>query len=141
MFHGEYSYSLDDKGRVIVPKVHREAFADGVYMTRGLERCVWVFPLSTWRELSNRMNHDGLGSSAARGVDRLLYTGTEQQLDKQGRVSIPDYLREHARLTVSEPAAVLGVKNRLELWSPARWRSHSAQMMSRLDDDLARLGL
>ncbi len=141
MFHGEYSYSLDDKGRVIVPKVHREAFSDGVYLTRGLERCVWVFPLATWQELSGKLSHDGLGSSAARGVDRLLYTGTELQLDKQGRVTVPDYLRDHASLAPGDSASVLGVKNRLELWNPSRWRAHSAQMMSRLDDDLSRMGL
>lgn len=135
-FRGEFEHSLDDKGRVIIPKAFREAFADGAYVTRGFEGCVWVLPTALWTDISGRLDETMLTDFASRELDRMLYSGMEQAFDKQGRLTVPPYLREHAGLSPGRPAAVLGVKNRLELWEPERWRQHSAKMIERLAESL-----
>ncbi len=136
MFNGEYEHSLDDKGRMIVPKVFRDDFAEGLYVTRGIEGCVWVFTLPEWRVISEALSNSLLTSTNARRLDRILYTGMEQTLDKQGRVLLPQYLREHGGIEPSEQVTVLGVKNRLEVWNRGRWREHSARLISDLGQDL-----
>ena len=145
MFNGEYEHSLDDKGRVIVPKSFREDFAEGLYVTRGIEGCVWIFTMPVWRDISEALSTSRLTSTQARRLDRILYTGMEQGLDKQGRVLIPQYLREHGGFQPSEHVTVLGVKNRLEVWNKDRWREHSAKLINdlgeELDSGLAQVGI
>lgn len=135
-FRGEFEHSLDDKGRVIIPKAFRDAFVDGAYVTRGFEGCIWVLPTALWEDISSRLDATRLTDLASRELDRMLYSGMEQGFDKQGRLTIPPYLRDHAGLSAGRPAAVLGVKNRLELWEPERWRQHSARMIERLAESL-----
>lgn len=136
MFNGEYEHSLDDKGRLIVPKAFRDDFAQGLYVTRGIEGCVWIFTLPVWRNISEALNSSLLTSTSARRLDRILYTGMEQGLDRQGRVLLPQYLREHAGIAPSEQVTVLGVKNRLEVWNRELWREHSSRLISDLGNDL-----
>lgn len=124
-FHGESDHKLDDKGRVIIPVKYREALAAGWFLTRGLDGCLWLFPIETWGRVSTELETTQLTRRDARTLDRLLYTGTEGKLDKQGRILIPQHLRDHAGLD-DKSVVIVGVKNRLELWSPARWRAVTA---------------
>lgn len=136
MFNGEYEHSLDDKGRMIVPKAFRDDFEEGLYVTRGIEGCIWIFTLPAWRSISESLESTQLTSTRARGLDRILYTGMEQGLDKQGRVLLPQYLREHGGIELGETVTVLGIKNRLEVWNRHRWREHSARLIQDLGEDL-----
>lgn len=143
-FYGEYEHSLDEKGRVIVPMRYREAFRDGYFITRGLENCLWVFTLPTWEALSMKLGPSRLTLNPARQLDRQLYSGVDGKLDRQGRILIPPYLREHAALEESKPVVLAGVKNRIEIWNPGFWHNVTAEMKENgraLAESLAELGI
>ena len=143
-FFGESEHSLDDKGRVIIPARHRAAFESGIFVTRGLESCLWVFTLDTWHQLTQKLAATGLTQHDARQLDRLLYSGSEGRLDKQGRLLIPASLRNYAGIKDGDAAVVVGVKNRLELWNRERWTSLTEQLGqqgSTFAESLAELGI
>jgi MraZ protein len=122
MLLGEYEHALDDKNRVTLPAKFRQAFADGVFVARGIDPCLLVFPPEGW----NRFVDEQLAglnpfSREARQMSRLLFSGaTETELDRQGRMVVPTPLLEHARL--EREVVVAGVRDHLELWQPAAWR-------------------
>jgi MraZ protein len=139
MFFGEYEHNLDDKGRVTVPSGFRDELAGGVFVTRGPEGCLLVFRLDAWVELSRKFKR----GSISRHIARVLYAGSEAQLDRHGRILIPAPLREYAGLESGESATVVGVDDRLELWSKDRWRevTRSAVEDGQFIEELAELGL
>lgn len=142
-FHGESDHTLDDKGRVIIPVKYRDALADGWFLTRGLDGCLWLFPSETWDRVSALLESSQLTKRDARNLDRLLYTGSDGQLDKQGRLLIPQHLRGHAGLDDTH-VVIVGVKNRLEIWSPDRWQAVTdllADEEAQFAEQLAELGL
>ena len=144
MFFGESEHILDDKGRVIIPIRHRPAFASGLFVTRGLESCLWIFTLATWREISERLADARMMSHDARQLERLLYSGSEASLDKQGRLLLPASLRGYAGIQDSEVAVLVGVKNRIEVWNHDRWLSLTAKLGqegSGFAESLAELGI
>jgi MraZ protein len=122
MLLGEYEHALDDKNRVTLPAKFRQAFAEGVFVARGIDPCLLVFPPDGW----NRFVDEQLAglnpfSREARQMSRLLFAGaTETELDRQGRMVVPTPLLEHARL--EREVVVAGVRDHLELWRPAAWR-------------------
>jgi MraZ protein len=122
MLLGEHEHALDDKNRVTLPAKFRQAFADGVFVARGIDPCLLVFPPDGW----NRFVDEQLAglnpfSREARQMSRLLFSGaTETELDRQGRMVVPTPLLEHARL--EREVVVAGVRDHLELWQPAAWR-------------------
>lgn len=140
MFYGEHEHSLDEKGRLILPARYRAAFEQGYFLTRGLENCLWMFTLPTWQQLTSRLSELGLTSLPARQLDRLLYSGTEGPLDKQGRLLIPPTLRSFAGLAENEPVIVVGVKNRIEFWNQERWNDLTAQLGENGSDFATALG-
>lgn len=131
MFYGEHEHSLDEKGRLILPARYRAAFDQGFFLCRGLENCLWLFTQATWHQLTARLAASDLTNHAARQLDRLLYSGTEGPLDKQGRLLVPPSLRSFAGLAENEPVIVVGVKNRIELWNQERWNSMTADLGER----------
>ena len=96
LFFGESEHSLDNKGRVIIPARLRPALSEGLFVTRGLENCLWLFTMETWEEISGRLADVRMTNSHARQLERLLYSGTEAKLDKQGRLLLPASLRNFA---------------------------------------------
>ncbi|MCB0215617.1 MAG: division/cell wall cluster transcriptional repressor MraZ [Caldilineae bacterium] len=144
MFFGESEHNLDDKGRVIIPIRHRPAFESGLFVTRGLESCLWIFTLATWREISERLADARMMSHDARQLERLLYSGSETNLDKQGRLLLPASLRGYAGIQDGEVAVLVGVKNRIEVWNRDRWLGLTAQLGqagSDFTESLAELGI
>ena len=122
MLLGEYEHALDDKNRVTLPARFRQAFADGVFVARGIDPCLLVYPPDGWnRFVEERMAGLNPFSREARQMSRFLFAGaTETELDKQGRIMLPAPLLEHAKL--NRDVVVAGVRDHLELWEPAAWR-------------------
>jgi MraZ protein len=120
MFLGEYEHNLDDKGRLAVPARFREELGDGVVITRGFDRCLMGFPRAKWEQLAQQVSALSLGQGDARNLRRLLFSGAaDAQLDRQGRILIPQNLREYAGL--DEEVIVAGLNTHFEIWSGARW--------------------
>jgi transcriptional regulator MraZ len=121
MFLGEFEHNMDDKGRLAVPARFREGLGDGVVITRGFDRCLMGFPRLTWEQLAQQVSSLSLGQSDARNIRRLLFSGAaDVQLDRQGRILIPQNLREYAGL--GEQVIVTGLNTHFEIWSDTRWR-------------------
>lgn len=121
VFSGEHEHVLDDKGRVVIPAMYRAALDDGVFVTRGMDECIWVFPAATWRTISSRLRQTRTFATRSRIRDRLLFPGSDITVDKQGRLAIAAPFRSHAGLKENGPVMVVGVNNRLELWNRDRW--------------------
>lgn len=126
MFMGEYQHSVDDKGRMIVPAKFRELLGSAFIMTRGLDQCLFIYPLSEWQVLEQKLKALSLMKSDARAFTRFFFSGAvECELDKQGRVNIPNNLREHAKL--DKDCILIGVSNRVEIWGKESWDTYSRQ--------------
>ncbi|NJN67464.1 MAG: division/cell wall cluster transcriptional repressor MraZ [Chloroflexaceae bacterium] len=122
MFLGEFEHTIDDKGRVAIPVRFREEMQEGFVITRGFDHCLQAFPRPTWQELAQRISALPLGNEEARHLRRLLFSGAnEVTFDRQGRILIPQNLREYAGLT--DRAVIAGMHTFFELWAPERWQS------------------
>lgn len=126
MFLGEYHHSIDEKGRMIIPAKFRDALGSSFIMTRGLDRCLFVYPREEWNLLERKLKALPLMKSDARAFTRFFFSGaTECELDRQGRVNIPPNLREHANLI--KETVVIGVSNRVEVWSKENWEQYNKE--------------
>lgn len=142
MFSGEYEHTVDDKGRLIVPARFRPGLAEGLFVTRGLDGCLFVFPPGTWRALSEKVADLSLVQASARLFSRMIYSGTECKLDKQGRILLPSPLRAHA--DIESEVVITGVDSRLEIWSKKRWQEMTVRMEEEsgsIAEQLANLGI
>lgn len=120
MLMGEFHHSIDTKGRLIVPAKFREALLPAFVLTRGMDGCLFGYPMSEWEKLQDKLATLPLTKKDARTFTRFLYSAaTECELDKQGRINIPQPLIDHADLT--KECVLVGVSNRIEVWSKDRW--------------------
>jgi MraZ protein len=123
---GEYQHSIDEKGRLIIPAKFRDGLGTSFVLTRGLDNCLFVYPAGEWSALEQKLKALPLMKSDARAFTRFFFSGaTECELDKQGRVNIPGNLLEYAGL--DKDCVVLGVSNRVEIWSKANWQGYFGQ--------------
>jgi len=121
MFLGEYEHNLDDKGRLAVPARFREELGAGVIITRGFDHCLMGFPLARWQTLAEQLNNLTMGQGDARNLRRLIFSGaSDTPLDRQGRVLIPQNLRDYAGL--ADQVIIAGVNTHFEIWSKTRWQ-------------------
>ncbi len=126
---GEYPYTIDDKGRVVMPQSFHDFVEDGMVITRGMEGCLYVFSSSEWKRIEEALIGLPLTDSAGRNFVRFFYSGaTKVRLDAQGRVSIPPTLRQFASL--EKDVVVAGAPNRLEVWDFARWSEAITQVQT-----------
>ena len=126
MFMGEYHHSIDSKGRMIVPSKFRETLGDMFIITRGLDQCLFGYPLSEWEQIEEKLKGLPLTKKDARAFTRFFFSGaTESELDKQGRINIPAPLLQYAKL--DKECVILGVSNRIEIWSKQIWEDYFAQ--------------
>ena len=124
MFMGEYQHSIDEKGRLIIPAKFRDALGSTFVVTRGLDNCLFVYPQSEWATMEQKLKALPLMKADARAFTRFFLAGaTECELDKQGRVNIPNNLREHAKL--DKDCIVIGVSSRVEIWSKDIWEGYA----------------
>lgn len=125
MFLGRYQHSLDAKGRVAIPARYRDEFTDGVVITRGIDRCLSVYPMATWLPLAAKVDALPITDPDARTFRRLVFAeAANLELDSQGRILIPPELRRYANL--AHDVYVVGVNTSLEIWNPEQWASETA---------------
>lgn len=126
MFIGEYSHTIDQKGRMAVPSKMRGQLGSGAVVTRGIDACLWVFPKKEWQALAEKLASLPLTDANSRAFSRLMLAGAmEVEFDSQGRALLPAYLRDYAGL--SKTAVVAGLYNRLEIWDAAKWQAYKAK--------------
>jgi MraZ protein len=126
MFLGTHSPRLDEKGRLILPAKFREQLEEGVVVTRGQERCLYVFPVAEFTRLAEQLRQAPVTSKQARDYLRVFLSGaSDEAMDRQGRVTIPTALRTYAGLT--RDCAVIGAGQRVEIWDAAAWDSYLAE--------------
>jgi MraZ protein len=125
-FLGEYQHALDAKGRVILPAEFREPLSEGAVLTKSLDGCLAVFSREGFEEMAERVRESARRGERERRAARAFFSAARPFTpDKQGRVAIPQNLREYSAL--ERDVMVLGVDNRIELWSPQLWRDHEAK--------------
>ena len=133
MFMGEFRHNIDTKGRMIVPSKLREELGEQFVLTRGLDGCLFGYPMKEWANLETKLNDMPLAKKDARTFVRFFYSAaTECELDKQGRINIPSTLRNYAALT--KECVVIGVSNRIEIWDEARWQEFSEVAAENFDE-------
>jgi MraZ protein len=139
MLLGAHDHTIDDKNRLTLPAKFREAFQDGVVITRGFDGCLYAYRRPDWDRLveSRLASMDPL-SKESRRIRRFLFSGaSESDLDKQGRVMLPAQLLEHAKL--GKEVVVAGVHDHLEIWDRAAWRAELAEVEGSAEDVAERL--
>ncbi len=143
MFMGEYQHSVDVKGRIIMPSKFREELGDPFVVTRGLDNCLFVYPMNEWNALENKLKALPLTKSDARAFVRFLFSGaTECEGDKQGRIMIPANLRNHAK--IDKEVVVIGVSNRVEIWSSELWNGYmesASNSYEEMAEEIVELGI
>ncbi len=128
MFYGEFTHTLDEKNRLIVPMRLRgkikETFVEKFIITKGLDNCLFLFTKDEWRLFENKIKALPLTGKDARAYTRHLFSGaSECTIDKQGRISIPLYLKNYAQ--IRKDVIIIGVMSRIEIWSRENWISYS----------------
>ncbi len=126
MFLGEYSHSLDEKGRVVMPSKFRAGLEDGCVVTKGQERCLYVFPIGRWESEAEQVLRLPRTDRRARNYSRSFFaSASNQSLDSTGRCQIPEPLRIYAGL--AKDVTVVGVADRVEIWDTLTWETVAAE--------------
>jgi len=125
LFYGEYQHSVDAKGRVIIPSKFRDGLGEKFILTKGLDNCLFAYSLEEWSNLEAKLKSLPFTDKDVRAFVRFFFAGaTECETDKQGRILIPQNLREYAGL--EKDVYVIGVSTRVEIWDKAKWENYSS---------------
>ncbi|WP_432562795.1 division/cell wall cluster transcriptional repressor MraZ [Kineococcus sp. SYSU DK003] len=129
MFLGTHTPRLDDKGRLILPARFRDQLLDGLVITRGQDRCLYLFPMQEFQQMHEELRRAPLTNKEARDYQRVFLSGASSEVpDKQGRITVPPLLRQYAAL--DRDVAVIGAGSRVELWDLPTWESYLADAES-----------
>jgi MraZ protein len=127
MFLGQYQHTLDNKGRLTIPARYRDLLDDGAYLTQGFDRNLMVMTVSAFEALSRKVNSMSITDSRARLLRRLLFSNGERvEVDKAGRILVPQFLRQSASL--DSDAIVVGGGDYFEIWSPGHWAEQAVRL-------------
>jgi len=136
---GEYKHNLDVKKRLAIPSKFRRELGEGGILTRGLDNCLFIFPLKQWEQLAEKLGNMPFVQQNTRSFARLILSGAvEVEFDSLGRILIPDYLKDYASL--KKATVVIGVYNRLEVWDADRWSNYKANIEENSDKIAEKLG-
>ncbi len=139
MLIGEYIYTIDPKKRIAIPSKMRNALGKKAVITTGLDNCLVIYPLKEWQKLTQKLDNLPSGKVDARGLARIMLSGAvDAELDKLGRILVPDYLKNYASL--KKNVAILGLSNRIEVWDEKRWREYKLRTEKGVGDMAAELG-
>ncbi len=133
MFIGEYTHSIDQKGRMAIPVKLRKELGSGAVITRGLDNCLWVFTKKEWENLAGKLGALPISDPKSRAFSRLMLAGAmEVEFDSQGRALIPGYLKEYASL--KNQAVIAGLYSRLEIWNSQKWQAFKESTEKQTDE-------
>ena len=133
MLSGEYRHSIDLKGRIIIPSKIRDEMGSKIVITRGLDGCLFGYSEKTWNSILEKLNTLPFTKRDARNFTRFMTSGAiTLEFDRQGRVNIPNYLNEYANL--SKDVVIIGVINRIEIWSKDKWEEFMNNNVESLSD-------
>jgi len=139
MILGEFKHTLDIKGRLAVPAKFREKLGAGAIITRGLDKCLFIFGANEWESLVQKLVNLPLAQANSRAFVRLMLAGaSDAKVDAQGRILVPDYLRKYAGL--KKQAVVTGLYNRMEVWDEAEWQAYKQKTEASSDEIAEKLG-
>jgi MraZ protein len=139
MFIGEYQHNMDMKGRVAIPAKFRNKLSGGAVVTRGLDKCLFLFSTEEWDKLAEKIISLPLTQSNSRAFSRLMLAGASDcEIDAQGRILVPDYLRKYAGL--EKEVIVAGLYNRAEIWDKAGWNKYKTDTEARSEEIAERMG-
>ena len=143
MFIGEYKYNLDNKNRLAMPAKFRKLFKEGAVITKGLDNCLFIYTAKEWAKLVDKLANLPISQAKSRAFSRMLLAGAmDVNLDGQGRVILPDYLKEFAAL--NKKVVIAGLYNRLEVWDDKLWVKYqrtSEKDTNELAEGLVDLGI
>ncbi|WP_347860668.1 division/cell wall cluster transcriptional repressor MraZ [Salimicrobium sp. PL1-032A] len=143
MLMGEFRHNMDAKGRLIVPSKLRDSLGESFVVTRGLDECLFVYPMPEWKKLEHQLQSLPLTRKDARAFTRFFLSGAiESTLDGQGRLHLPPPLREHASL--KKPCVIVGVSSRVEIWAEEKWENYledSSHELESIAENLLNLDL
>lgn len=135
MFLGEYTHTIDDKGRVTIPARFRAELAGGLVVTRGFDRNLMIYPITEWQEMAERVAARPVSDESVRAFRRRIFAGaTDLEPDRQGRIVLPQYLREFAG--IDGEVVVAGMYDYIELWDAEAWRE--VRLAVEDNDDVSR---
>ena len=142
MFYGEHDHTIDRKGRLIIPsrfrEVMKEHFVERFVVTRGLDRCLFLFPEDEWRTQENRFRSLSFTKQEARRFNRFYFSGAvELTCDRQGRVLLPPYLKDFAG--IKREVVLVGVSNRIEIWDKEEWKKFYGEFKESYEEIAERL--
>jgi MraZ protein len=127
MLIGEYTHTLDSKKRLSLPAKFRKEVGKEVVVTRGLDQCLFMYPVSAWREIVSKLEKLPVGQADTRGISRFILAGAvEVEVDSAGRVLLPDFLKEFAKL--GSNVVLTGVSDRIEIWNEKIWMAYKRQI-------------
>ncbi len=127
MFRGEFQHTIDTKGRLIIPNKFRTSLGERFVATKGLEKCLFVYPMPEWHKWEEKLMSLPTTNADARALVRFFVSGaTECELDKQGRILLPANLRTYAEL--EKDVVVIGLVSKVEIWSKERWEKYNSDI-------------
>ncbi len=139
MLLGEFKHNLDPKGRMAIPAKFRDKLTAGAIITRGIDNCLFVFANNEWEALAAKLIALPLAQANSRAFTRLMLAGaSDVELDAQGRILIPDYLRKYAGL--KKAVVVAGLYNRIEIWDESSWSTYKTRTESSSEAIAEQLG-
>ncbi len=142
MFYGEFAHSIDNKGRLILPSKLREVaknnFVEKFYITRGLDKCLFMFSEEEWKAVETKFNTMSFTKQDSRRFNRLYFSGAVEIVpDKQGRILLPNYLKDFA--AIKRDVVIIGVSNRVEIWAKDQWQEFYKSNLESFEDTAEKL--
>ncbi len=139
MLIGEYTHTLDPKKRLSLPSKWREELGRTLIITRGLDNCLFVYPQKEWHKISEKIGQLPLGQADTRSFNRFFLSGAvEVGVDSVGRILVPDFLKEFAKL--DSKVVLAGIHDRVEIWDEQRWSEYKTQIETQADALAEKLG-
>ena len=139
MLIGEYTHSIDAKKRLSLPSKWRKELGRKLVVTRGLDNCLFIYPLKEWEKISEKIGQLPLGQADTRGFNRSFLSGAvEVEVDSVGRILVPDFLKDFATLTTN--VVIAGIYNRIEIWDEEKWTEYKRKIETQADALAEKLG-
>ena len=138
MLIGEYKHTIDNKKRLAIPAKLRKELGRGAVLTRGLDNCLALYPLTEWEKLAEKLSKLPTGQIEARGLARVILSGASTvEVDGLGRILMPEYLKQYA--AIEKNVVIAGVFNHLEIWDEEKWETYKEKTEKEVGDMAAKL--